>query len=68
MRKLLIVVAIFALSGCRSADYAEADGKILCSPDTGKAYFMASNGFGNATFVTRVPSADAICAAGKEVE
>jgi len=39
---------------------AEADGRILCDPETGKAYFI-DPGAGDISFVTPTPSADGLC-------
>lgn len=46
-----LVVACFALVACtRSPENAAADGKVLCDPQTGDAYFVRPGG-GDTSFI-----------------
>lgn len=59
--RIIAIVALLALYGCREQEtFGEADGKILCDPETGHAYY-AQHGTWNTSFVIRTPSADAMC-------
>lgn len=69
MKKLVLFLAVLALiSGCGRADImSEADGKMLCDPETGSAFFIVPH-VGDVSFVRRVPTADGICAGDEVVE
>lgn len=58
MRRALVVV-LLAIAGCRADEVSQADRQIVCSLD-GKAFYVKP-GAGDISFVTRTPTADALC-------
>ena len=63
MKILALLAMAILLSACGDADKKQADGKILCDNDEGKAYFV-SHHIGNTSIIEPVPMADKNCDKG----
>lgn len=69
MKKAVSFLAVAViLAGCgRDNSVSQADGKVLCDPETGSAFFIKP-GAGDISFVQRTPSADKLCTIYEAVE
>lgn len=63
--RIALLALLVVLAGCdwRDPDVAQADYKILCEPETGKAFYVRP-GVADVSFVLATPSADKLCTKG----
>lgn len=59
MKYCILMLSLVFLAGCEPL-YSEADGKILCDPEAGKAYHIEHR-FGDVSFLEPLPVADELC-------
>jgi hypothetical protein len=57
--RIVLLLAVL-LAGCGGTAYREADDRVLCDPNTGKAY-LVTPGAGDTSFVKPAPQLCALC-------
>lgn len=49
MKVLVVLFVMFFISACTDPKYKEADGKVLCDPDSKQAYVVTYRSFENSS-------------------